>query len=130
MSNIRVAIVARQGLAREEREALLSVTPEVAVVAEAATAREGLLLAWRVRPDVVVIEPGLPDMKAADAIRLMLGEVPTTRVLVRAEECDGARVREAFRAGAEGYVWNVCGPAVLAEAIRSVAAGEAFLGPG
>lgn len=91
--DIRVLIVDDNARTRAGLRALLLTTPGVKVVGEAGDAEEGLRLAGRLRPDVVVMDVRLPGMDGLEATRVMKARHPQTRVVV-------LTIAAAYRAGA------------------------------
>lgn len=97
------------------------------VVGNAASGRETLDLARSLRPDVVIVEPSLPD-GGPDVIRSLCSILPDAGVLLLSSCCDEA-IREALLVGARGYVAMTCEPEDLVRAIKRVHAGELVVGP-
>jgi DNA-binding NarL/FixJ family response regulator len=110
-------------------QALLSVEPDLEVIAQAATADEAMAAAGRLRPQVVVMDLRLPGRSGIDACREMRQRWPETHVIMLTSYADDELVLEAINAGAEGYVLKKVEGSDLLEAIRAVARGEAILDP-
>jgi len=103
----------------------------VAVVGEAGTAQEGVELALRLRPDVVLMDLGLPDFSGIEATRQITTTAPEVAVVAFTMSEDTETVFAALRAGAMGYLVKGVDRRELLTAINAVAGGEAlFLGPG
>jgi DNA-binding NarL/FixJ family response regulator len=98
--------------------------PDVAVVAEAATAAEAVSAAARLRPDVVVL-----DATLVDACRRILARVPATEVVVLAASLAPDLVGAAAEAGAVAYLVKDVEAAALLDAVRRAAAGERVVDP-
>ena len=104
---------------------------EVSVVGEAGTAAEGVELALRLRPDVVLMDLGLPDFSGVEATRRITSAAPEVAVVAFTMAEDAETVFAALRAGAMGYVVKGVDRAELVTAITAVSGGQAlFLGPG
>jgi DNA-binding NarL/FixJ family response regulator len=116
-------------IVREGLRALLSRRDDVAVVGEAGDGHEALREALRLRPDVVVMDLGMPGMDGVEATREVLRALPTARVLVLSMHGGEEHVRPALRAGATGFLLKGSGLSDLVAAIRAVAAGERFYSP-
>jgi DNA-binding NarL/FixJ family response regulator len=114
---------------REGLRALLEGEPDLAVVAEAGTGQETIALAAHYRPDVVVIDLGLPDMSGFEAIRRMRQQEPGLRIVVLSMHTQREFVLQAVELGCEGYVPKSTAHLSLLQAIRTVHAGERFLHP-
>lgn len=108
---------------------VLSEEPGIDVVGEAGTAAEAVDLAENLRPDVFVVDLGLPDRPGAWATRAILKASPDTRVLMLTMHSDIEYLREAFAAGASGYVVKEAAGGELVQAIRVVASGGQYVHP-
>jgi DNA-binding NarL/FixJ family response regulator len=102
---------------------------DLEVVGEAHDAAGAEELVSRLRPDVVLMDLGLPDRSGIDATRAVLAAVPTVRVLVMTMSTDDDAVVAAMQAGARGYVVKGAGRDDLLSAVRTVAAGGAVFSP-
>jgi len=100
------------------------------VVGEAAGATEAVALAERLRPDLVVMDIGLPDGSGIDATAMIVGARPCTHVLVVTLFDDQGAVRRALDAGARGYVVKDAGHDEVLAAARAAALGATVLGAG
>jgi DNA-binding NarL/FixJ family response regulator len=101
------------------------------VVGEARTGEDAVREASRLRPDVVLMDLGLPGISGVEATRRLLAAVPDTAVLAFTMYEDDDSVFAALRAGATGYLVKGADKGELVRAVQSVASGEAvFLGPG
>jgi DNA-binding NarL/FixJ family response regulator len=109
--------------------AALSGVEDLEVVGEAHDAAGGLARTTELRPDVVLMDLGLPDRSGIDATRAVLAAVPGTRVLVMTMSTDDDAVVAAMQAGARGYVVKGAGRDDLLAAVRTVAAGGAVFSP-
>ncbi|WP_436498464.1 LuxR C-terminal-related transcriptional regulator [Actinokineospora sp. HUAS TT18] len=117
--------IVRRGLA-----ALLARSPEMTVVAEAATARDTTRLAVLYRPDVVVMDAELPGGEVDATIRELARTVPATAVLVFTAVDDEDTVVAAVQAGARGYLLKNSADDGIVRAVKGLAHGDAVLGPG
>lgn len=126
---IRVLVAEDHRIVREGLRALLSAAPDLDVVAEAADGEEAVRLAGEHRPDVVVMDLGMPRLNGVDAAREILRQWPATRVVVLSMHATEEFVRPAMRAGVSGYLLKGAGLSDLVLAIRAVMRGDAFLSP-
>lgn len=99
------------------------------VVGEASSAADAVALCARTRPQVVVLDLGLPDASGIEVTRRLLGDRPETRVLVLSMSEDDDNLLAAVRAGASGYLVKGAGREEIIGAIRTVAGGGAVFGP-
>jgi DNA-binding NarL/FixJ family response regulator len=125
--SVRVLIADGQALVRAGFRALLE-DQRVSVVGEADRGDEAVALAHELRPDVVLMDVGLPGLDSVEATRQILTEPGLAVMLLTGSESD-ERVFAALRAGASGLVVKDTEPADLAHAVEAVARGEALLSP-
>ncbi|MFE9579731.1 response regulator [Nocardia sp. NPDC006044] len=129
---IRVLLADDQTLVRSAFAMLVASAPDMTVVAEAATGRAAIALARTERADVVVMDIRMPDLDGiAATARIAADEnLAGVRVLVLTTYDTDDNVLAALRAGASGFLIKDAKPALLLDAIRTVAAGDALLSPG
>jgi DNA-binding NarL/FixJ family response regulator len=126
---LRLLIVDDHRLIAETLAALLGRQPEFDVAGIAATAPEGLALARRLRPAVVLMDIGLPGMDGVEATWTLRRTMPEVRVLVLTMFDQEPYVLEALRAGAMGYLLKTATVQQLYEAVHAAAAGQRVLDP-
>jgi two-component system response regulator NreC len=85
--------------------------------------------AMQLQPDVVLMDVVMPGESGIESTRAVLQAVPATKVLVLSMQDDPRYVREAFDAGASGYVMKEAADDEVVDAIRAVAAGQRYLHP-
>jgi len=107
----------------------LSAQADLEVAGEAADGGEALRLAQTIKPDVVVMDIGMPGVSGIDATARIRRELPSTKVLILSMHDDQGYLRQALRAGASGYVLKKAADTELLAAIRAAARGEVFLDP-
>ena len=109
--------------------ALMSTLDWVARPVEADGVARAVEVAETHRPDLAVVDLGLPDGDGIDLTRRLRTLAPEVRVLVLTMSSSGDSAREALAAGASGYVLKETAPEVLLGALRTVADGGLVLGP-
>ncbi len=130
MSAIRVLLVDDQALVRTGFRMILRDEPDIEVVGEAADGRAALEAVRRLQPDVVIMDIRMPVLDGVEATRQIVADPElTARVLVLTTFDADEFVLEALRAGASGFLLKDVAPDDFAEAIRTVAAGDALLAP-
>jgi DNA-binding NarL/FixJ family response regulator len=127
--SVRVGLVEDHRIVREGLRALLAREPDLEPAGEAGTAAEAVALAARERPDVLVLDVGLPGGSGVDALKRILAASPRTRVVVLSMHAAESVVRAALRAGAVGYVTKGRGLDDLVRAVRAAAAGQSWFSP-
>jgi DNA-binding NarL/FixJ family response regulator len=126
---LRVVLVDDDAAARQGLRMLLLVEPDIEVVGEAADGRQAIEAVHRLHPDVLVMDLAMPEMGGLEASRLLADEGVTTRVLVMTILESADTVYEALRSGASGFLLKDSAHALLALAVRVVAAGDALVDP-
>jgi DNA-binding NarL/FixJ family response regulator len=116
-------------IVREGLKALLEKEDDFQVVALADNGRDAVQQALAHRPDIVLIDVGMPEMNGIEATRRIAAELSQTRILVLSMYSERRFVMEALQAGARGYILKDGAFEELAGAIRAVAAGDFFLSP-
>ena len=105
----------------------LSAESDIDVVGTAGTSGEGLQLVDRTRPDLVLMDFGLPDKDGVTTAAEVLRRQPSTRVVMLTVSRDDSHVFAALRAGAAGYLLKDTESERLPSALRDVMNGEAAL---
>lgn len=127
---VRVVLVDDQPLLREGIATILDAQPGIAVVGQAATGAEALEVVAATEPDVVCMDVEMPGMDGLEATRRIIASTPEApRILVLTTFNRDDYLLAALRAGASGFLLKTTRPEQLADAIRSVAAGDALLSP-
>ncbi len=129
VSLIRVLLAEDHTIVREGLVAMLAALDDLEVVGQASDGRAAVREALRLRPDVVVMDLGLPQLDGVEATRHIVRDAPGTRVLVLSMHSGPEHVRPAVRAGASGFLVKGAGLAELVSGIRSVARGEGCFSP-
>ncbi len=126
---IRVLIADDQALVRGGFRLILEAQGDVQVVGEAEDGREALELALALVPDVVLMDVRMPELDGIEATRRLLARDPRSRVLILTTFDADRYVYDAMKAGASGFLLKDVRPEQLADAVRTVATGEALLAP-
>lgn len=126
---LRIALCDDHAVLRAGLKRLLVDEDDLDVVGEAGTADEAVSVAEATRPDVFVVDIGLPGESGLSAIRRLRRASPTTQVLVLTMYEDVAFLREAFEAGAVGYLVKRAADVELVLAVRAAAAGQRYVHP-
>jgi two-component system response regulator NreC len=126
---IRVIVVDDHAVVRSGLRRVLEAEADIEVVAEAGSVREAVFEARAQKPDVVVMDVVMPGQSGIEGTPLVLHEAPDAKVLVLSMQDDPRYVREAFAAGANGYVLKEAADTDVVEAVRVVADGRQYLHP-
>jgi len=126
---IRIALCDDHAVVRSGLRRILDAEPDFEVVAEAGTADEAVVAARDTQPDVFVMDVGLPDRSGIAATADVSKASPATKVLILTVHDDVAYLRQAFDAGAAGYLVKEAADVELVQAVRHVAAGKQYVHP-
>ena len=128
-AKIRVLVVDDHAVVRSGLRLLLEKEHDLDVVAEAGDVREAVLEARATKPDVVLMDVVMPGQTGIEGIPLVQKEAPEAKVLLLSMQDDPQYVRQAFGAGASGYVLKEAADTEVVAAIREVAAGGSYVDP-
>ena len=119
---IRLLVVDDEFHVRRGLRMALSAEPDLEVIGEASSGKDGVSLARELRPDVVVMDVRMRDLDGLDATREIRSEVPEARIVVLSLLDDSLTRRAAVEAGALAFVGKQEGSDALLSTIRCVAA--------
>jgi DNA-binding NarL/FixJ family response regulator len=128
---IRVVVADDQAMVRTGFGMIVGAQPDMELVGEAADGVQAVAVVRRTRPDVALLDIRMPRMDGLAALRMLTGPDATTPVnvvVVTTFDLD-EYVHAALRNGACGFLLKDSGPALLVEAIRAAASGEALISP-
>jgi two-component system, NarL family, response regulator NreC len=127
--SVRILIVDDHAVVRSGLAMLVNAEDDLDVVGEAGSARNAIFEARSTKPDVVLMDVMMPDQSGLEVVPQLLHEFPDAKVLVLSMQDDPRYVREAFEAGARGYVLKEAADTELVAAIREVADGGRYVHP-
>jgi two-component system response regulator DesR len=128
-AKIRVLIAEDQTMLRGALAALLSLEPDITVVAQASNGREAHKLTLTLAPDVVVTDIEMPEMTGLEFASALKDTTSKSRVIILTTFARPGYLRRALDAGARGYLLKERPASELAEAIRRVHAGLRAVDP-
>jgi DNA-binding NarL/FixJ family response regulator len=126
---IRVLIVDDHAVVRSGLHLLLDAEEDIEVIGEAGDVRTAVFEAREHRPNVILMDVVMPEQSGIEGVPLVLKEAPDAKVLVLSMQDDPRYVREAFAAGAAGYVLKEAADAEVVSAVREVASGGRYVHP-
>ena len=125
----RVLIVDDHAVVRTGLRLLLDAEKDIEVVGEAGSVRDAVFEARVAKPDVILLDVVMPGKSGIEGAPELLKEAPKARLLVLSMQDDPRYVREAFAAGASGYVLKEAADTEVVQAVREVAAGGRYVHP-
>jgi DNA-binding NarL/FixJ family response regulator len=125
---MRVLIADDHALFRESLRSLLE-AHDVEVVGEAGNGRAAVEEAWRSKPDIVLMDLAMPELDGLEATRLLAAELPEIKVIVLTASDDDAKLFEAIKSGAKGYLLKDLKADRFLELLKGVEQGEPALSP-
>ena len=129
---IRVLVVDDHAVVRSGLRRVVDAEKDMVTVGEAASAERAVFEApesLEHKPDVVLLDVVMPGKSGIEGLPALLQAAPDTKVLVLSMQDDPQYVREAFEAGASGYVLKEAADTEVVGAVRAVAAGERYVHP-
>ena len=126
---IRVVLCDDHAVVRTGLRRILEEEDDIEVVGEAGSCAEVEQLARDERPDVVLMDLGLPDGNGIDATAKVRSASPATHVLILSAHDDVAYLERSFEAGALGYLLKESADLELGLAVRRVSAGQEYVHP-
>ncbi len=126
---IKVVVVDDHAVVRSGLRLLLDAHEDIEVVGEAGNAKDAIFRARALKPDVMLLDVVMPGESGIEALPQLLKESPETKVLVLSMQDDPSYVREAFGAGASGYVLKEAADEEVVSAVREIANGGRYVHP-
>src|SRR5512143_2447846 len=126
-AKIRVLIVDDHAVVRTGLRVFFDLQPDIEVVGEAADGSEGVAMARRLEPDVILMDLLMPNMDGITAIARIKAERPETEIVTMTSFIEESKVTAALEAGATGYVLKDAEAEEVAAAVRAAYAGEVHL---
>lgn len=130
MAKIKVLIVEDHALTRTGLRTALDCNASLEVVGEASDGEAGLEEALRLKPDVAVVDIGLPGIDGIELTRRIRRDLPKTKVLILTMHDMDDEVIATLAAGADAYCLKSADPERIVDAVKAAASGGAYFDPG
>ena len=129
MNSIRVLLADDHKLIRAGLVLVVQQQPDLNVIGEADDGRQAVQLVESLKPDVVVMDIGMPNLNGIEAARQITASRPDTAVVILSMHADEGYVLRALKAGARAYLLKDSATTDLVQAIRAVVEGKSFFSP-
>ena len=126
---IRVVVVDDHAVVRSGIKLLLDRHDDIEVVGEAGNAQDAVFRVRELTPDVILLDLVMPGESGIEVLPKLLKEAPDAKVLVLSMQDEPSYVREAFAAGASGYVLKEAADEEVVTAVREIAGGGSYVHP-
>ncbi len=126
---IRILVVDDHAVVRSGLRRLIDEETDMQTVGEAGSVRDAIFEARSTEPDLILMDVVMPGESGIEGLPKLLHEHPDVKVLVLSMQDDPRYLREAFAAGASGYVLKEAADTEVVTAIREVAAGGRYVHP-
>ena len=127
LSTVRILVVDDFALFRQFVVGLLGKRPELQVVGEASDGLEALQKAVELRPDLILLDIGLPSLNGIEVAQKMRSLVPESKIIFLTQESSADVVQEALSLGARGYVAKIKAQVDLFAAVEAALLGMTFV---
>lgn len=129
MKALRIVLADDHTVVRSGLRALLERNTNFEIVGEAENGRDVVALCASLRPDIVLMDVGMPLLNGIEATSALLKESPSTGVVMLSMYSDEAYVMRSLKAGARGYLLKDTVAPDLVAAIQAVSSGRSFFSP-
>jgi two-component system response regulator NreC len=129
MKKLRILLADDHTVMRTGLRVLLERRPNLEVVGETENGRQTVELSALLKPDVLVMDVGMPILNGIEATKQIVYQRPTTAVVILSMHADEAYVMRALKAGARAYLLKDSAAADVIGAIEAVSQGKSFFSP-
>ncbi len=126
---LRLLIIDDHPLFRKGAAQIIAMAPEFELVGEASGGVEGVALARRHKPDMILLDLNMKDMSGLDVLAALRDVLPDTRIVMLTVSDEADDLVGALRAGADGYLLKEMEPEELLAKLREAAGGQFTLAP-
>jgi DNA-binding NarL/FixJ family response regulator len=127
--SIKIILADDHKIMREGLRSLISQCKNMTVIAEAENGHQAVKLALKLKPDIIIMDLGMPDLNGIDAISEISSSAPDVKSLALSMHNDKRFISRALKEGASGYILKDCTFEELSEAIKTVQSNQIYLSP-
>ena len=125
--SIKILLVDDHGILRSGVELIVNQIEDMEIVGQGCDGHEGIELARKLKPDIVLMDISMPGLNGIDASKEILRENPDIKILALSAHCNRRFVSQVLKAGVSGYALKDGMADELIEAIKAVYAGKRYL---
>jgi two-component system, NarL family, response regulator NreC len=129
VSLVRILIADDHPFMRTGLRHVLEEHPEFRIIGEASDGREAVQIAQKEKPEIAILDVGMPNLNGIEAARQICDSVPSTAIIVLSMHSDESYVLRALKAGARAYLLKQSAEADLIGAVKAVSQGKSFFSP-
>jgi two-component system, NarL family, response regulator NreC len=126
---MKVLIADDHGIVRQGLKSLIEEQTDFEVVGEAADGNKAVEMAFRLKPDIVIMDVTMPNLNGVDATRAITQKYPNTKVIALSLHAKKTIVREMFKAGAYSYILKSDVFDEVKRSLEAIKKGERYLNP-
>ena len=126
MKTLRILLADDHKVVRQGTRALLSTVPEWKIVGEADNGRDAVSLTSELKPDIVILDIGMPELNGLDATRQIKKKLPETEVLIFTGQETEELVHDVFDSGARSYIMKTDAADHLIDALKALSERKHF----
>lgn len=126
---LRILLAEDHQTVREGIKLLVNNQPDMEVIGEAGDGEMAVRMATELKPDLLLMDISMPTMNGLKATKRLRSLDPDIKILMLTRHTDDGYLQQLLGAGANGYVLKQSAPTELTNAIRAIAAGNAYLDP-
>lgn len=129
MDNIKILLVEDHTVFRMGLSLIFENTQGLELIGEATTGKQGVDMALKLTPDIVLMDIGLPEMDGIQATKMIKKSNPNMKILIFTSRDNENDVFDSLSAGADGYIMKGATEDQIINAVKAVSAGTAWLDP-
>jgi two-component system response regulator NreC len=126
VKTLRILLADDHKVVRQGTRALLSTIPEWEIVGEADNGRDAVSLTAELKPDIVILDIGMPELNGLDATRQIKKKLPETEVLIFTGQETEELVHDVFDSGARSYIMKTDAADHLVDALKALSEHKHF----